>query len=604
MQNPAMMAPHRSKPRPLMRHLMSTPTHPPSFRFRPGRAIVILALALLLAACAAHSPVAVETAAPPAETTADTTPVVVRPFSRDALYGLLVAEFALHRGALDLALKNYLVQAQQTRDAGVAARATRLARFLGAEEATLQAALLWSDLEPLNVEAQFTAATALARAGRAREAFVRMSGLDAASAPTNFAGVAASALDLPADERKEMLEALQQRQEQSADVLVATGLLLHSLQRYDEALDCTARVLADDPDNSQALLLSAQVHHDLGDAATGNAAIDAALERHPDDRRLRLSYARLLARSDLAGAGRQFRTLLEQDPADAEARLALALVYRESGQFDRMSEELNTLLAEGSHVSAAHFYLAQEAERREDVEEAIRHYLEIQPGPAFMTAVTRASELLIESRGLDALGSALAAQRARWSAAALPLTLLESELRLEHDDMRGAARLLDAALATRPDEPGLLYARSLVSERRGDVPALERDLRHILRLDPQNAVALNALGYSLANLTNRYTEALQLIEQALALRPDDPAIIDSRGWVLYRLGRRDEALAQLQRAFDAFPDPEVAAHLGEVLWVDGRHDEAQAVWSKGLEARPDSRLIHDTMHRLGAELPP
>ncbi len=599
-----MMAPHRSKPRTLMRHLMSTPTRPLSFPFRQGRAIVTIALAMVLAACATHPSTWNEPPAPAPETTPettpDTTPIVVRPFPRDALYGLLVAEFALHRGALDLALKNYLVQAQETRDAGVAARATRLARFLGAEAATLQAALLWSDLEPENAEARFTAAIALARAGRAREAFVRMSGLDPASAPTNFAGVAASALDLPAQERGEMLEALQQRKEQSADVLVATGLLLHSLQRYNEALDCTARVLADDPDNSQALLLSAQVYHDLGDAATGNTAVERALERHPDDRRLRLSYARLLARSDLAGAERQFRILLEQDPADAEVRLALALVYHESGQFDRMSEELNALLAEGSHVSAAHFYLAQEAERRQDIEESIRHYLEIQPGPVFMTAVTRAAELLVENRGLDALGSVLAAQRARWSAEALPLTLLESELRLERDDVSGAARLLDAALAGQPDEPALLYARSLVSERRGDVPALERDLRHMLRLDPQNALALNALGYSLANLTDRHTEALGLIEHALALHPDDPAIIDSLGWALYRLGRREEALTQLQRAFDAFPDHEVAAHLGEVLWVDGRHDEARAVWSKGLEGKPDSRLIHDTMHRLGA----
>lgn len=603
-QNPAMMAPHQSKSRAVARPPMSTPTQPPSSPSTAVRAVTAALLAAVLGGCATSPNAPQSPAAPPAAEPVVATPVVQRPFPREALYGLLVAEFAIRRGALDIALQNYLEQAQATRDAGVAARGTRMARYLGAEEATLRLALLWSELEPQNPEARFTAATALARAGRAREAFDQMHALPAAAGPTNFAGIAASALDLPQPDREEMLAELQRREAPSADVLIASGLLLQSLERNDEALASAERVLADDPDNFQALLLSAQVHHNLGDPAAGNAAIERALQRNPDDRRLRLQYARLLARSDLAAAEEQFRVLLGQDPADAEVRLALALVYRESGQFDRMSEELNTLLAEGNQTSAAHFYLAQDAERREDSEDAIRHYLEIRPGPTFMAAATRAAELLIESRGLEELGSAFVALRERWSAQALPLTLLESELRVEQDDLGGAARLLDAALAARPDEPALLYARSLVSERRGDLAALERDLRHMLRLDPQNALALNALGYSLANLTPRHAEALELIGRALALRPDDPAIIDSMGWVLYRLGRHDEALVQLRRAFEAFPDHEVAAHLGEVLWMSGAREEAREVWRQGLQTRPDSRLISDTMRRLGAEPSP
>jgi tetratricopeptide (TPR) repeat protein len=580
---------------------------PPSFRsLRTQRLARIAATALcgaLLAACAT-TPVTEPQDAGAAATIAPAPEPVYRPFPEDTLYALLVAEFAARRGALDTALQNYMQQAVRTRDPGVAARATRMARYMGAERATLDAALLWAELEPQNPEARFTAATELARAGRPNEAFGHMRALDAAHGPTNFAAVTASALDLPANEREGMLKALQGIEGDSADLLIARAVLLQSLERNEEALAAVAAVLEAEPDNYQALLLEAQVYQNIGDLPRAHARIEHALAKDPGDKRLRLQYARLLAKTDLAKSEEQFRILVEQNPADAELRLALALVYRESGQFDRMSEELNALLAEGNQSSAAHFYLAQDAERRGDNDEAIGHYLEIRPGQMFMASITRAAELIIASRGIEALGEPLAQLRARWVAQALPLTLLESELRVEAEDLAGAQRLLDRALAETPAEPGLLYARSMVSEKRGDIAAMERDLRAMLRLDPDSALAMNALGYSLANLTDRLAEALALIQQALALKPDDPAIIDSMGWVQYRLGHIEEALGYLRQAFEKYPDHEVAAHLGEVLWVSGEREEARAIWDKGLESKPDSRLIHDTMRRLGAAAPP
>jgi tetratricopeptide (TPR) repeat protein len=558
---------------------------------------------VLIAACAATPATAPQDVDAPATDAALGTPAaepVYRPFPEDALYALLVAEFAAHRGAFDVALQNYLQQAVRTRDPGVAARATRMARYMGAERATLDAALLWVELEPQNPEARFTAATELARAGRPAEAFEHMRALDAGSGQTNFAAVTASALDLPASDRQQMLEALQDIEGDSPDLLIARAVLLQSLERNDEALEAVATVLEAEPDNYQALLLEAQVYQNIGDLPKAFARVERALADDPGNKRLRLQYARLLAKTDLAKAEEQFRILVEQNPADAELRLALALVYRESGQFDRMSEELNTLLAEGNQSSAAHFYLAQDAERRGDNEDAIRHYLEIRPGQMFMASITRAAELIIASHGIEALGEPLAQLRARWVAQAVPLTLLESELRLEKGDLSGAQRLLDAALADTPAEPGLLYARSMVSERRGDIAAMERDLRAMLRLDPDSALAMNALGYSLANLTDRHAEALALIERALALKPDDPAIIDSMGWVQYRLGHIEKALTYLRQAFEKYPDHEVAAHLGEVLWVSGNREEAGEIWRKGLESKPDSRLILDAMRRLGA----
>ena len=152
-----------------------------------------------------------------------------------------------------------------------------------------------------------------------------------------------------------------------------------------------------------------------------------------------------------------------------------------------------------------------------------------------------------------------------------------------------------------PDDITLRYNRATLYEQSNQLALMESDLRHILSLEPDNASALNALGYFLTTRTDRHQEALLLIEQALDLQPDDPAIIDSMGWVLFNLGRIDEAIVYLRKAFERFPDPEIAAHLGEALWVNGNKQEARGIWQQNLVDNPDDSRILDTMERLRVE---
>ena len=155
--------------------------------------------------------------------------------------------------------------------------------------------------------------------------------------------------------------------------------------------------------------------------------------------------------------------------------------------------------------------------------------------------------------------------------------------------------LMDALVANSPDNPDLLYDRALYAVELGRIDILEQDLSKVIQNDPNHADALNALGYTLADQTTRYGEALMYIERALALKPDSAAILDSMGWVQYRLGNNLEALRYLRRALELQPDAEIAAHLGEVLWVTGDREEARKVWQAALADNPDDELLQRLM---------
>ena len=146
----------------------------------------------------------------------------------------------------------------------------------------------------------------------------------------------------------------------------------------------------------------------------------------------------------------------------------------------------------------------------------------------------------------------------------------------------------------------LRYNRSILAEMHDDLILAEKDLRIIISTDPSNAMALNALGYTLANRTNRLEEAYNLISRALELQPNEPAILDSMGWVLYRQNQYSRALEFLKAAYELLPDPEVAAHIGEVLWVTGEKEAARKIWVKAIKQAPEHKVLKETIYRFTA----
>lgn len=567
-----------------------------------------LAIALFCLALAACS-TTVSKPAPPAETavpeqaaaTAKAPVVKTRPFPDDSFYDLLVAEFAVRRSYYDLALGNYLQQAHQTRDPGVTARATHLAQFLEADKAALDAAQLWVELEPDNVEAQYTSATMLAKNQRPSEAIQHMALVLDKGGATNFAAIAASSLTLPEPTRNELeaeFDGLLKLHPGNTQLLLGKALLLQQRGEVEQALDTTREVIREDPDDLHAVVVEARLLQQLDRPEEALARLDDMVTRHPDNKRLRLQYARMLMSRDIALARQQFEVLIRQSPSDPDLLLSLAIINRETGNLADSEMYFQRLLATGERTTEAHFYLGQIAEEQGQWSLAISHYQQIPPGPDFLASTNRITGVYIKQQQVDKARLYLASLRQLYPEDSVRFYLVESQALMSLRQLDECQQLLDEALLSYPGDESLLYARSSVSEKRRDYVSMERDLRQIIGQNPDNAIALNALGYVLVNQNIRLDEAEQLLNRAIQLQPGEPAILDSLGWLHYRRGYLDRALNYLQQAYREFPDPEVAAHLGEVLWQSGQRGQAIKVWQQGLQRDPDSQIILETIERL------
>ena len=571
------------------------------FSYMNKSSALLLALALL-SGCQALPPTSADDSSPVEEVTpAPDKPTVYGSFSEETLFSLLSAELAGQRNRLDIALDNYVTQAINTQDPGIAERALRIAEYLGADQAALDTSLIWAKNAPSDLEAQRAAAIQLARNGRYDESMTYMEKVLQAKGDTHFDFLALSASETDAEARAGL--------QQSFDRLLAknpdNGQLIFGkalLMQQDGDAEGALKLLEKNPpqDGEVApVLLRARLLQTLNRGEEALPLLQKSIRQYPDDKRLGLTYARtLIEQNRIADAKVQFASLVQQYPEDDELRFSLALVTLESKDWDEAEGYLQELIDRDSHVDAAHLNLGRIAEERNDPQGALNQYALVGPGNDYLPAQLRQADILI-SHGRSAEASKkLAAARDAQPDYAIQLYLIEAETLSANNQTEAAWSVLQQALKLYPDELSLLYSRAMLAEKRNDLKQMEQDLRAIIQREPDNAMALNALGYTLSDRTNRYAEAKVLIQQAYELNPEDPAILDSLGWVNFRLGNLDEAERLLRQALERFPDQEVAAHLGEVLWAKGNPREAKKIWARFLKENPDSPLLRKTVLRL------
>lgn len=529
----------------------------------------------------------------------------VRAFPTETFYQLLVAEFAGVRGHIRLAVDKYVEQAVVTRDPNVVERAVRTASY-GKNKAVLkQLSYLWVEVDPSSQEARKRAFVFLGSDGDIDTAFDYAKILWKQGDGQPLVALPEFTEKLDTNTRARLLtryNALVQTQPLDRNVLLGKMRLEAQQGDIQHALITSKTLLKLEPDNENARLAIAQLLYSHQQPKKAIAILNKGIERDPKNKKLHLQLIRFIAVSDVTVAQQKMAHLAAIYEDDFDLKFSLGLLNKQLGLRDEARQVFQSMISHNRRVADAHFQLALMAEQDRQIDQAISHYAMVGEGKNLLPAIARMTQLMGESGQMTEARLYLHRLRLERPNLVVALYRLESELLMGLERYDSAYSLLTDGLELHPENFDLLYTRSLVSEKLNDIVRVEQDLRAIIEQDVNNASALNALGYSLANHTDRYEEALTLVRQALAINPDDPAIIDSLGWVLYRLGNNEEALTHLRLAMSNVPDPEVAAHLGEVLWVSGAKDEALGIWRRAFKSNPKNQYLLDTLNRFEVQL--
>ena len=516
------------------------------------------------------------------------------------LYQFLLAEIAAQRGQFGLSASAYLDLAMSTRDPRIVRRAAEIAFHARQYDAALEAARLWQSLEPESQQARQMLSTLLLASGRVEELAGSLARDLAAEGPRTGDALIRLVRAFARYPDKLAIQRLFERLTQPylglaeahlvrAQTAVGAGDAERARSEIDQALELR-------PSWELATLFKAEL------LPKGDAQLDFLktwLAANPQAQDVRLAYARGLVSEKRYEASRiEFRRLLSANPDNPDMLYAVGILSLQVNDTAEAEQQLKRFVEIGrGDLDPARFYLGQLADQSGRPEDALRWYDQVAGGEHALPAKVRAAQVLLRQNKLDEARARLAAARANASG---DIRLLVAEAQLLRDAGRHAEAFafLANALEMQPDQPDILYETALAAEKLGYVDLVERHLRRLIVLKPDSAQAYNALGYSLADRNLRLDEAAQLIDKALALTPDDPFILDSKGWLLFRQGKPVAALEALQKAFAQKPDPEIAAHIGEVLWALGRSDEALAVWREAAKAHPTNEVLAATIKRF------
>lgn len=518
------------------------------------------------------------------------------------LYDTLVAEIAGHLGNLPESVAHYRKILDSTTELSVIRRAIRIMLFSKDYDAADQAIQRWLQLDPDSIEAHQLAATVSLRRGdiAAAEKNLQWMLRQADTLEQGFRLVAAF-LDLLQDKQLALniISSLSADHPDSVYAREVLARLAFNAGEFERAHEVAQKIVATRPDNFEAQTILAHSTLEMGRTDEALSLLQAIVVKHPQDSPLRLAYARMLVTTNHhQRALEQFEVLLEKAPGDADLIYSAALLAMQIRRYDQAEKYFHTLLSKGSHRQPTWFYLGRLHEQRKEYEDALSWFERVDAPELYLDAQMRAAGVQGKLGQLDKARQRFSILRQGQAGEKSAIWLSEGEMLREIGEHQTAFDVLSDAVQELPEDTDLRYSRALAAERIGRLDLLESDLQRVLQQEPEHAHALNALGYTLADRTTRYQEALDYITRALQLVPHDPAIIDSMGWVQYRLGNLDKALHYLRKASENLQDDEVAAHLGEVLWVKGDREAAAEVWRDGLREHPDSEILQRVIERF------
>lgn len=522
----------------------------------------------------------------------------------NVMFHLMAGEMALQRGQAGAALEHYADAARRSKHPAVIERAARIADFSYNAEVGVEMSRMWVDADPKNLEARQFYSNALLRSGKPDAALheIEMTILLVSGDRQIYPRIASQlAREKNQDAAIDLMDRLARRYREDPYAQVAYAQLATRFGRLPLALTQIDVAIQLKPDWPDALVLRAHVLQMLNKSEEALGVYTTALNGTlADNFTLRMSYARLLLDMKMFDeAHEQYTKLAEQEPDNGDVVYAAALLSMQTNRFDQAETLLLRLLKMHERTSETSYYLGQIAEKNKHFDEALDWYDQVGSGDFYVNAHMRKSSIMAKQGMINEALGVLRTVKTSSQQEQMQVFMMEGDIHLEAGNHNKAFEIYDRALKDLPDNNNLLYARALAAEKLDRIDIAEQDLRNILKAEPDNVQALNALGYTLADRTQRYHEALAFIQRALALEPKDAAIIDSMGWVHYRMGNHTEAISYLQQALELSQDSEIAAHLGEVLWVAGKKDEAISVFNQARKNAPDSPLLLKVMRRFG-----
>lgn len=527
------------------------------------------------------------------------------PLTAELVYYILTAEIAGQRGDMGTAVDLYHQASILEDSSAVASRSAQIALFARDQQRIHRALDRWLEVDSANANIYILQIPFLIAKG-------------------DYDGVVTAmntALDLMPDEAKNYLAQLSNNLNERADperalaalqqlnlyknndpeALFAYARSAAIYKHYEDALPAIEAVLKQQADREDALIIKAEVLQrlDKGDAALAVLKTPASKETAGED--LRFAYAKLLGENNkIAQARTVFEQLHTELPDNEEVIFALGLLALEEKDGQLAKKYFHQLVKLGDQGHQAAYFMGLSEELNNNIEQALIWYVSVPAkSQRFQPAQSRYINLLADNDQLDKARLHLQLLRKEQPDRAVQYYLFEASFLRERNKDQAAFDLYGEALAEYPNNIDLLYSRAMVAEPLNRLAVLEADLNNILAQNPNDASALNALGYTLADRTDRHQEALAMILKAVEIQPNDPFYLDSLGWVYYRLGNLDKAVRYLKQAVAIQDDPEFLAHLGEVLWQQGQQSEAKRVWQQAFQKDADNELLRKTMRRFG-----
>ena len=565
----------------------------------------IIFVSLLCSACAQGpvSPTSMHPADAPEEHSEESPALPNIDLSEELLYEFLLTEIASQRGDVELAVQGSSDLAKKTKDPRLAMRAAQLSLQTGQLDKAIEALKLWREIDPSSTMAMRMHATALLRTGRLDEAGQELANVlktEQANVGHIFFQIYQMMASYPdRDAALRFMRELAQPYPRVAEAHWAVAQLAQSSGDEKLALDEArqARNLRPEWDTAVSLEAFLLKKHD---PQQGFDLLRQYLSGHPDSQEIRLQYARaLLEQKKYKEARDQFKYLADEDPDNPETAYAIALISLQMKDFEGAEENLKQSLSKGrKDQNTVRYYLGQLGEAKQNNDEAIENYQQVKGGEYQFAAQLRIAYLLNKSGRFDEAVQQLHQILPADNKQRVQLISAEAQILREVNRKTEAYLVFKHGLELLPNDPDLLYGTAMLADMLGKPDEFEELMRKLIKIQPDHAHAYNALGYGLMERNERIPEAMQLVEKALQLAPDDPAIMDSVGWGYYLSGKLDESVKMLRNAFASNPDPEIAAHLGEVLWMRGDKEEARKIWQESLKENPDNAKLQATVNKF------